>query len=73
MFIHAERCDPYADSPAFPGDFHARRLILRAYGTDGQTVGAVVAEGGTAAERAGELLEAYDGCGHLLMRTRCWV
>jgi Protein of unknown function (DUF1203) len=56
IFVHAHRCEPYADFEAFPRDFAARRLILRAYDNDGRIASAVVAEPGQGPLRAAELL-----------------
>jgi hypothetical protein len=56
IFIHAAGCRPYPDVETFPVDFAARRLILRAYGSAGQIVDAVVARPGNAPERAAEFL-----------------
>lgn len=56
IFVHAGRCEAYADVSEFPSDFAARRLILRAYGYDGRIVDATVAEPGTAPDQAAEFL-----------------
>ena len=56
IFVHADRCEPYGDVRAFPPDFAQRRLVLRAYGHEGQIVEALVADAGTAQERAAALL-----------------
>src|SRR5580704_10236121 len=56
IFVHADGCEPYAAVETFPADFTERRLVLRAYGRAGQIVDAVVAEAGTAPERAAGLL-----------------
>ncbi|HEY2474423.1 MAG TPA: DUF1203 domain-containing protein [Candidatus Cybelea sp.] len=57
IFIHADRCEVYADATEFPSDFAARRLVLRAYGYDGHIVDATVAEAGTAPARAAAFLD----------------
>jgi hypothetical protein len=56
IFVHAHRCEPYDDFETFPRDFLGRRLVLRAYGHQGQIVDALVAEAGTAPLRAAALL-----------------
>lgn len=56
IFVHANRCEPYSDCATFPAHFAQRRLVLRAYGHDGRIVDAIVAEAGTAPERAAESL-----------------
>jgi len=56
IFIHADDCVPYDDVETFPQDFAGRRMVLRAYGHDGQIVDALVAEAGTAPQRAAALL-----------------
>lgn len=55
IFIHAAPCEPYRENEAFPADFQARRLVLRAYDDDGRIAAALVAEPGTAPGRAAEL------------------
>jgi hypothetical protein len=60
IFVHADRCEPYDLEETFPEDFAPRRLVLRAYGHDGQIVDAVVAEAGTAPEKAALLLSRDD-------------
>ena len=57
IFVHAAPCEPYSSADVFPEDFATRRLILRAYGHDGRIVDALVAEPGTAPQRAAQLLE----------------
>lgn len=57
IFIHARPCEPYSDIETFPEDFAARRLILRAYSSDGRILDALVAEPGTAPARAAELFD----------------
>jgi Protein of unknown function (DUF1203) len=56
IFVHAARCRRYVDEPSFPDDFSDRRLVLRAYGRDGRIANALVAEAGTAPQRAAALL-----------------
>lgn len=56
IFVHARRCQPYADFESFPQHFVGRRLVLRAYGHQGQIVDALVAEAGTAPQCAAGLL-----------------
>jgi hypothetical protein len=60
IFVHAHRCEPYDDFESFPQDFAGRRLVLRAYDHDGQIVDALVAEAGTAPQRAAALLSDRD-------------
>jgi hypothetical protein len=60
IFVHAHRCEPYDDFESFPQDFAGRRLVLRAYGHDGQIVDALVAEAGAAPQRAAALLSDGD-------------
>jgi hypothetical protein len=55
IFVHARPCEPYAGA-AFPADFARRRLVLRAYGYDGQIVDAAVAEAGAAPKQAAVFL-----------------
>jgi len=57
IFVHADGCEPYDDIETFPADFAARRLVLRAYGREGQIVDAVIAEPGTTPQRAASLLD----------------
>ncbi len=56
IFVHAHHCEPYDDSENFPQDFVGRRLVLRAYGHQGQIVDALVADAGTAPQHAAALL-----------------
>jgi len=56
IFVHADRCAPYARIEQFPADFAGRRLVLRAYNRDGRIVDALVAQPGEAPLRAAELL-----------------
>ncbi len=52
IFVHARSCHPYEEIERFPGDFETRPLVVRAYGHDGQIVGAAVTEPGAAQARA---------------------
>lgn len=56
IFIHAQACEPYVRYQTFPEDFEARSLVLRAYGSRGEIVDAVVAQPGQAPKHAAELL-----------------
>jgi hypothetical protein len=56
IYIHAKGCEPYADSQTFPADFAGRRLVLRAYGHNGDIVDAVVTEPGEAERAAAAFL-----------------
>ena len=38
VFIHADRCDGYSDTAAYPEGFRNRRQLFRAYGRDGRQV-----------------------------------
>jgi hypothetical protein len=60
IFIHAHRCTPYADIETFPQDFASRRLVVRAYGREGEIVDAVVAEPGEGPDRAATFLNRND-------------
>jgi len=60
VFVHADRCEPYASTDAFPKDFARRCLVLRAYGHDGRIVDALVAQPGEAPQKAAELLSCDD-------------
>jgi hypothetical protein len=57
IFVHAQACPPYSDTTIFPSDFLGRRLVLRAYGHDGEIVTALVAEPFAAPESAAKLFE----------------
>lgn len=58
IFIHAFPCRPYQSLEEFPKDFKTRQLVVRAYGTDGQIVDAVVAEPGEAQKAAETFLSS---------------
>ena len=60
IFVHADRCEPYAQDDVFPEDFARRRLVLRAYGYDGKIVNALIAEPGEAPEKAAYLLNGVE-------------
>jgi len=60
IFVHANRCEPYASTREFPKDFAERRLVLRAYSHDGCIVDALVAQPGAAPQKAAELLSRDD-------------
>jgi hypothetical protein len=45
VFIHAERCEGYHDTAAYPEGFRHRRQVLRAYGLDRSIVDATVVDG----------------------------
>lgn len=46
IFIHAHECEPYSSTDAFPEDFLARELVVRAYDADGRILDATVAASG---------------------------
>jgi hypothetical protein len=60
IFVHAQGCRPYSDFEAFPPDFAARPLVLRAYGYDGRITDARVAEPGQARSVAAEFLSREE-------------
>ena len=57
IFIHADPCEPYADSQTFPQDFASRPLVLRSYDRAGDIHDSLVAEAGEGELRANELLD----------------
>jgi hypothetical protein len=56
IFIHADRCTPYHEVEEFPKDFAPRRLVLRAYDSEGRIADASVTEPGEAERKAAEFL-----------------
>lgn len=57
IFIHASDCEPYTNEETFPSDFAERPLVLRVYDAAGTIYDALVAEPGTAPERAAQFLD----------------
>jgi hypothetical protein len=60
IFIHERDCAPYTALDAFPEDFVARELVLRAYDEDGKIFDAAVVPSGQGARVAAEFLNDAD-------------
>ncbi|MDB5094299.1 MAG: hypothetical protein JWO85_2400 [Candidatus Eremiobacteraeota bacterium] len=60
IFIHEHECAPYTAFDAFPEDFAARELVLRAYDRGGRIFDAAVAPSGEGARVAAEFLSNAD-------------
>jgi hypothetical protein len=60
VFVHAERCDGYAETGRYPQGFRHRQQLLRAYDARGRQVENVIADGVRAELAITDLLRRPD-------------
>jgi hypothetical protein len=60
VFVHAERCDGYAETGRYPQGFRHRQQLLRAYDARGRQVENVIADGVRAEFAITDLLRRPD-------------
>jgi hypothetical protein len=60
VFVHAERCDGYAETGRYPEGFRHRQQLLRAYDARGRQVENVVVDGVRAEPALADLLNRAD-------------
>ena len=60
VFVHADRCQGYAERDTYPAGFRHRRQVFRAYDDAGRIADALLVDGAQAEERIEQLFARAD-------------
>jgi hypothetical protein len=71
VFVCADACEPYRANDVFPPDFRSRKLVFRAYDTEGSIHDATLAHGADAERTLAELF-ASDAVRTVHVRNPAW-